>query len=669
MDRRGIYVAPEHLEETTERRRWKQYGSSSTTQPRLVDSLVLTVAELSARPVLLDSETVVYLPTTGLSDTLFFRLLEKTTVVFGGTVSLFEHLDGKDCIREGMGVECREEVRLSPPAIKNTALFMENVARIPENSIWLGKVKNMRLERHAINLLPKLWLHENNMMEELCLNARFGEYVFSTLGEKYKNTQREKMKNLGLEQNAINFLQKLREENVMEMEVTVISGEDVSETLGAKDSSIWLGKMRKLRLERHAINLLPKLRLHEDNVMEEFHLDAGLEEYVFSILRAKEKSIWLGKVKNLRLERCAINLLPKLRLHEDSEIQELYLDTEFGEYVFSILGAEDNSIWLGKVKSLKLEHHAINLLPKLWLHEDSEMEELKLDAEFGEHVSEILGAGDRSIWLGKVRKLRLERYGISLLPKLRLHEDNAMEKFSLGVINRKHVSEILHREDRSIWLGKAKKMVLMDYAISLLPKLMLHEDNVVDELWLDALEEEYVSKILWAKDRSIWLGARVKTLRLGQHAVSILPKLKLHGDNVVDTLVIINVCRDMLQKHIFSHTIQTPGNTLKSLSSLDGDDTPGTTPADGGCCGWKIKQLKMDNSTVYALQGIRSDKSCVLDRFELTNPREEDTNRVFESDERVYLGKIKEAGLVVPPSIKAALIYTLVDEEGNNPIH
>ncbi|OIR55899.1 MAG: uncharacterized protein A8A55_3355, partial [Amphiamblys sp. WSBS2006] len=95
--------------------------------PRLVDSLVLTVAELSARPVLLDSETVVYLPDTGLSDTLFFRLLSKTKVVFGGTVSLFEYFGEEDCILEEMDVECREEVRLSWSFIK-TESFLEKTS-------------------------------------------------------------------------------------------------------------------------------------------------------------------------------------------------------------------------------------------------------------------------------------------------------------------------------------------------------------------------------------------------------------------------------------------------------------------------------------------------------------------------------------------------------------
>ncbi|OIR57115.1 MAG: uncharacterized protein A8A55_2131, partial [Amphiamblys sp. WSBS2006] len=565
MGRRGVHVAPEHLEETTERRRLEQSENSGTIQPRLVDSLVLTIAELSAGPVLLGPETTVYLPDMWLSDALFFRLLEKTKVVLGGTVSLFKHLGRKKCIREGMDVEYEEEVRLSP-AIKNNTLFRENVAGLPDKSIYLWGVKSLTLKDHTVNLLPKLKLHEDNETEEFSLDAELGEHV--------------------------------------------------SSILGAKDSSIWLGKVRKLRLERHAINLLPKLKLHEDNVLEE----------------------------------------------------EFWLDAELGEHVSSILGTGNGTIWLGKVKSLKLNHFAVNLLPLLKLHEDSVMEEFGLDAKKEEYVSSILSAGDRSIWLGRVKSLKLYNHAVNTLPKLKLHEDNVMEYFWLHARQREHISEIFVKKDNSIWLGKVKKLELWNYAINLLPKLWLHEDNVMEYFWLSGWpKREYISEILVKKDSSIWLG-KVKSLRLEWYAVNILPKLWLHEDNVMDSLVIVGVNRYMLQEDYWIlNKIKTARSALEVLfPSKTGDSQteqllgPGM---DGGCCGWKIKQIKMDRSTVYALRGIRSDKSGVLDRFELTNPKEEEVKKIFRSDERVYLGKIKQNGLIVPPSIKEALIYTLVDEE------
>ncbi|OIR56111.1 MAG: uncharacterized protein A8A55_3143, partial [Amphiamblys sp. WSBS2006] len=476
------------------------------------------------------------LPDMWLSDALFFRLLEKTKVVLGGTVSLFEHLDGNDCIKEGMDVECREEVRLSP-AIKNNTLFRENVAGLPDKSIYLWGVKSLVLKDHTANLLPKLKLHEDNETEVLWLDAELGEHVSSILGAKDSSIWLGKVKNLRLERHAINLLPKLKlhEDNVLE-EVFWLDaelGEHVSSILAAKDSSIWLGKVRKLRLERHAINLLPKLKLHEDNVLEEeFSLDAELREHVSSILAAKDSSIWLGKVRKLKLNHLAVYLLPKMRLHEDNVMEEFWPVTWFGGSVSEKLHAKD-SIWLGKVKNMKLEQHAINILPLLKLHEDNEMEELKLDADAEKYICSILRAKDNSIWLGKMKNIRLERLAIKILPKLRLHEDNVMEWLYLDTESGGDVSGILGAGNRSIWLGKVKSLRLYGYAASTLPKLKLHEDNVMEELYLYAWYREYVSEILVKKDSSIWLG-KVKSLRLDVYAINILPKLKLHEDNVMD---------------------------------------------------------------------------------------------------------------------------------------
>ncbi|OIR55655.1 MAG: uncharacterized protein A8A55_3599, partial [Amphiamblys sp. WSBS2006] len=88
------------------------------------------------------------------------------------------------------------------------------------------------------------------------------------------------------------------------------------------------------------------------------------------------------------------------------------------------------SIWLGKVKSLRLERHAVRILPKLRLHEDSVMEELRLSADTRECVSEILGAED-IVCVWRVKNLRLERHAIKILPKLRLHEDNVLDSLEI----------------------------------------------------------------------------------------------------------------------------------------------------------------------------------------------------------------------------------------------
>ncbi|OIR55648.1 MAG: uncharacterized protein A8A55_3606, partial [Amphiamblys sp. WSBS2006] len=132
-----------------------------------------------------------------------------------------------------------------------------------------------------------------------------------------------------------------------------------------ENNSIQLGKVRKLELKLFAISILPKLKLHEENEMEELHLSSDKEEHVSEAILIKNNSICLGKVKNLELKLFAINILPKLKLHEENEMEELHLSSDKEEYVSEAILGENNSIQLGKVRKLELKLFAISILPKL----------------------------------------------------------------------------------------------------------------------------------------------------------------------------------------------------------------------------------------------------------------------------------------------------------------
>ncbi|OIR57721.1 MAG: uncharacterized protein A8A55_1508 [Amphiamblys sp. WSBS2006] len=157
--------------------------------------------------------------------------------------------------------------------------------------------------------------------------------------------------------------------------------EHVSELILTKNNSIWLGKVKKLELELFAINILPKLKLHGANVMEEFSLSADKEEYVSEAIRAKNSTIWLGKMKKLELNLFAINILPKLKLHKENVMEEFHLSAGEIEHFFEVMFAENNSIWLGSVKRLELESFATIILPKLNFYEENEMEGLPVNVE------------------------------------------------------------------------------------------------------------------------------------------------------------------------------------------------------------------------------------------------------------------------------------------------
>ncbi|OIR56019.1 MAG: uncharacterized protein A8A55_3233, partial [Amphiamblys sp. WSBS2006] len=389
-----------------------------------------------------------------------------------------------DCIRAGTDFE---GLRLLRPAsfqeIQSSVCFIHNIGRMGNSSIKFGKVNILVLQRYTINILPKLILYEENVIEKLSLDAN-------------KQT-------------------------------------DLFGILRAADNSIRFGKVKRLELLNYSINILPKLKLHEEGDVEVLYLGADETEHLSEILRVADNSILVGKVKRLELFNYAISILPKLKLHKENEMEELHLSSDKEEYVSEAILGENNSIQLGKVRKLELKLFAINVLPKLKLHEKNEMEELHLSAEKKEYVSEVICAENNSIWLGKVNNLELELFAINILPKLKLHGANVMEEFSLSADKEEYVSEAIRAKNSTIWLGKMKKLDLELFAINILPKLVLHEENEMEEFCLSAEKKEYVSEIIRAENNSICLG-KVNNLDLELFAINILPKLKLHGANVME---------------------------------------------------------------------------------------------------------------------------------------
>ncbi|OIR55772.1 MAG: uncharacterized protein A8A55_3482, partial [Amphiamblys sp. WSBS2006] len=198
--------------------------------------------------------------------------------------------------------------------------------------------------------------------------------------------------------------------------------EDVAEILKTENNSIWIGKVKKLQLIGYVVGILPKLRIYEENVMEELSLYAYDPINITEILKTENNSIWVGKVKWLYLKWYAVGILPKLKIHEENVMEWLVLNACSPEHITEILKTENNSIWVGKVKRLDLYGYAIGILPKLKIHEDNVMENLWLYADRPGNITGILKTENNSIWVGKVKLLKLEWYAVGILLKLRMHE-------------------------------------------------------------------------------------------------------------------------------------------------------------------------------------------------------------------------------------------------------
>ncbi|OIR57226.1 MAG: uncharacterized protein A8A55_2019 [Amphiamblys sp. WSBS2006] len=101
-----------------------------------------------------------------------------------------------------------------------------------------------------------------------------------------------------------------------------------------------------------------------------------------------------------------------------------------------------------------LKNYAVSILPKV-SYEGSEIELLILYAGKEEQVAEIL-AQEQPFCVGRVKNMELREYAVSILPKLRIHEDNTIEKFVLSVFSC-HFSRILEGGDNSIELGRIRQ--------------------------------------------------------------------------------------------------------------------------------------------------------------------------------------------------------------------
>ncbi|OIR57319.1 MAG: uncharacterized protein A8A55_1926 [Amphiamblys sp. WSBS2006] len=100
--------------------------------------------------------------------------------------------------------------------------------------------------------------------------------------------------------------------------------------------------------------------------------------------------------------------------------------------------------------------------------------------------------------------MRLREYTVRVVTKTRVHENSEVEWFGLYASKEEHVAEILEH-DQPVCVGRVKKMSLGGYAVSVITKMRIHEDSVVKSLTLVA-DEKCFSRILEEGDSSIELG-------------------------------------------------------------------------------------------------------------------------------------------------------------------
>ncbi|OIR56614.1 MAG: uncharacterized protein A8A55_2638, partial [Amphiamblys sp. WSBS2006] len=218
-------------------------------------------------------------------------------------------------------------------------------------------------------------------------------------------------------------------------------------------------------------------------------------DQITEIRKTEDRSIWVGKVKSLDLTGYAVEILLKLRFHEENVMEEICLIAMYAGHTAKILGAEDNSIWMGKLKKMSLFWFAVEALPKLKTREKDVMGKIELYAENTDHVEHILGAEDRNISVGKVKELVLVGYAIEILPKLKLYTKREIRKLSLAAEEQDVMERVLRKKNLGILVGRVNKLCLKDFTVKLLPKLRIHEDDRMEKV-LKVRDPEKIAGIL-----------------------------------------------------------------------------------------------------------------------------------------------------------------------------
>ncbi|OIR55970.1 MAG: uncharacterized protein A8A55_3284, partial [Amphiamblys sp. WSBS2006] len=255
---------------------------------------------------------------------------------------------------------------------------------------------------------------------------------------------------------------------------------------------------RVILIDTWLINILPKLRIKKDCEVGDLTLNASREEHVAGILK-QEKPFCVGRVKSMWLWGYAAGVITKMSL-EDCEFEFLYLHANKEEHAAAVL-EHDKAICVGRVKVMVLCEYAVGFVTKM-SPEDCVAELLRLTASEEAHVAAVLGH-KRKFCVGRVKRMELEDYAVSVLTKMSL-EDCEFEKLRLIAEREEYVSVVLEH-DKTICVGRVKKMFLCEYAVSILTKMIIHEDNTMESLNVAAYGKE-LSRILKEGDSSIDLG-------------------------------------------------------------------------------------------------------------------------------------------------------------------
>ncbi|OIR56839.1 MAG: uncharacterized protein A8A55_2411 [Amphiamblys sp. WSBS2006] len=324
---------------------------------------------------------------------------------------------------------------------------------------------------------------------------------------------------------------------VYDLSVRAEHAEQRRNILKTKNKSIRIRNLKILSLIDAGATILPKLNISEDNIMKTFFISSNKKKDISEIIKMDDGSVVLGKLEEISLVDYGVSIFLKIIIPEDNTMESLCFSSYKRAPVKELLTKEDRSIRTGEFKNLSLKGHAVCLFPKLDIPEDSLIEHFHLSPYKRKHPRKMRKTKTRSIRIRAVKTLSLEGCAINTLLELNIPEENTLDELELASYGKQDMAELLKVENNSIRIGGIKKMKLAGYAVDIITKINIPEDNVLEELQLASYKRKHLKKTLRTKTRSIRTG-RLLHLSLKGYAACILPKLDTPKDNIIELLFI-----------------------------------------------------------------------------------------------------------------------------------
>ncbi|OIR56401.1 MAG: uncharacterized protein A8A55_2852 [Amphiamblys sp. WSBS2006] len=364
----------------------------------------------------------------------------------------------------------------------------KNKSRINDGELDFGKIRYLTLYHNAVELLPMLKIHEDNGMGMLDLSC-------------------DSLSELG---------------NLLE-----------------RENKIFIGLVYNVWLHGYAINLLTKIETQEGNEMTELTIWSGSLSKIEPLLESKE-TLYLEEINRLDFSLCE-NDRTKEKIREILETRNVIRDS-WADYLSRRKGLsskesqgeapsagphggalpQQNANGLPRVLAkTKTEDETFDVLEEIKEGACSEMalKDIFMQSYFGkgfdsykfvwkkkgdtDEGADVVEFGfakisdenktrinDGELDLGRIKRLRLYRNAVELLPMLKIHEDNKMDMLDLSCDSLSELGSLLERENK-IFIGLVDEAWLDGYAINLLTKIETQEGNEMKKLtiWCGSLSK------------------------------------------------------------------------------------------------------------------------------------------------------------------------------------